>query len=238
MLDEGDLAGLPDFLRHAMSEAAASRGAPGRFAVTTSRSIMEPFLSFSQRRDLRETAFKAFIMRGQGGGATDNTRVVADTLRLRAEKAALLGFDTFAAYKLEDTMAKTPASVMELLEPVWEKALDRAAADQAQLEEIARDAGDNQDFAAWDWRFYAEKLRAKRFDFDEAALKPYLALDNVIAAAFDVANRLFGLTATEHRVAGWHEDVRVFELSMPMADAAAFSWPTTSTVRPSGPVRG
>lgn len=210
-LDEGDLAGLPDFLKSAMAEAAETRGQKGRYAVTLSRSIYEPFTTFSERRDLREAAWRAFTRRGQNGGASDNTAVVRNMLALRAEKAKLLGYGSFAALKLDDTMAKTPKAVHDLLDPVWEKALEKAASDQKELERLATAAGSNEQFAAWDWRFYQEKLRAEKFAFDEAELKPYLQLDHIIAACFDVATRLFGLTFEEKKgIAGWHPDARVF----------------------------
>ena len=213
-LDEADLAGLSDFLKSAMAEAAEMRGRKGRYAVTLSRSIYEPFTTFSERRDLRETAWRAFTMRGQNGGASDNTGVVRDMLRLRAEKAKLLGYGSYAALKLDDTMAKTPQAVHDLLDPVWHKALDKAAQDQTQLERLARQAGSNEKFAAWDWRFYQEKLRAEKFAFDEAELKPYLQLDRVIDACFDVATRLFGIRFEEKKgIAAWHPDVRVFAVN-------------------------
>ncbi|MER8962418.1 M3 family metallopeptidase [Mesorhizobium sp. M0701] len=210
-LDEADLAGLPEFLKSSMAEAAEMRGQKGRYAVTLSRSIYEPFSTFSERRDLRETAFRAFIMRGQNGGATDNTEVVRDMLRLRAEKAKLLGYPSYAALKLDDTMAKTPEAVHTLLDPVWEKAVEKAAGDQAELQRLAAEAGSNEKFAAWDWRFYQEKLRAEKFAFDEAELKPYLQLDRIIDACFDVATRLFGISFEEKKgIATWHPDARVF----------------------------
>ncbi|MER8977198.1 MULTISPECIES: M3 family metallopeptidase [unclassified Mesorhizobium] len=210
-LGEADLAGLPEFLKSSMAEAAEMRGQKGRYAVTLSRSIYEPFSTFSERRDLRETAFRAFIMRGQNGGATDNTEVVRDMLRLRAEKAKLLGYPSYAALKLDDTMAKTPEAVHALLDPVWEKAVEKAASDQAELQRLAAEAGSNEKFAAWDWRFYQEKLRAEKFAFDEAELKPYLQLDRIIDACFDVATRLFGISFEEKKsIATWHPDARVF----------------------------
>ncbi|MER8452978.1 M3 family metallopeptidase [Mesorhizobium sp. M1428] len=210
-LDEADLAGLPEFLKGSMAEAAEMRGQKGRYAVTLSRSIYEPFSTFSERRDLRETAFRAFIMRGQNGGATDNTEVVRDMLRLRAEKAKLLGYPSYAALKLDDTMAKTPEAVHALLDPVWEKAVEKAASDRAELQRLAAKAGSNEKFAAWDWRFYQEKLRAEKFAFDEAELKPYLQLDRIIDACFDVATRLFGISFEEKKgIATWHPDARVF----------------------------
>lgn len=210
-LDEADIAGLPEFLKSAMAEAAEMRGQKGRYAVTLSRSIYEPFSTFSERRDLREIAFRAFTMRGQNGGATDNTAVVRDMLRLRAEKAKLLGYASYAALKLDDTMAKTPEAVHKLLDPVWEKALEKAASDQIELHRLAAEAGSNEEFAAWDWRFYQEKLRAEKFAFDESELKPYLQLDRIIDACFDVATKLFGISFEEKKgIATWHPDARVF----------------------------
>ncbi|WP_315926128.1 M3 family metallopeptidase [Mesorhizobium sp. SP-1A] len=210
-LDAADLAGLPDFLKSAMAEAAEERGRKGRYAVTLSRSIYEPFTTFSERRDLRETAYRAFTMRGQNGGSHDNGAVVRDMLKLRAEKAKLLGYESYAALKLDDTMAKTPGAVHGLLDPVWAKAREKAAADQIELERLATQAGSNEKFAAWDWRFYQEKLRAEKFAFDEAELKPYLQLDRVIEACFDVATRLFGIAFEEKKgIAAWHPDVRTF----------------------------
>lgn len=210
-LDEADLAGIPDFLKSAMAEAAELRGRKGRYAVTLSRSIYEPFTTFSERRDLRETAWRAFIMRGQNGGASDNGAVVRDMLRLRAEKARLLGYESYASLKLDDTMAKTPDAVHALLDPVWRKAIAKASEDQAEMERLAQAAGSNEKFAAWDWRFYQEKLRAEKFAFDEAELKPYLQLDRIIDACFDVAGRLFGLRFEEKKgIPAWHPDVRIF----------------------------
>ena len=196
-LGEKDLSGLPEFLKSAMSGAAEARGRKGEYAVTLSRSIYEPFTTFSERRDLREKAFKAFIGRGETGGATDNAAVVKKMLALRAEKAKLLGYESFAALKLDDTMAKTPKAVFELLEPVWEKAREKAAADEAELQRLAAAAGSNEKLAAWDWRFYQERLRAEKYAFDEAELKPYLQLEKIIEACFDVATRLFGVSFAE-----------------------------------------
>ena len=216
-LDEGDdLAGLPEFLRNAMAEAAELRGQKGRYAVTLSRSIYEPFTTFSERRDLREKAFRGFAMRGENGGASDNREVVKKTLELRAEKAKLLGYESYAALKLDDTMAKTADAVFGLLDPVWDKAREKAAEDQVELQRLAAAEGQNHQIAGWDWRHYAEKLRAERFAFDEAALKPYLQLERVIDACFDVATRLFGIRFEEKKgIATWHPDARVFAVKNP-----------------------
>ncbi|MBX3598736.1 MAG: M3 family metallopeptidase [Rhizobiaceae bacterium] len=212
-LEKEDLVGLPEFLTSAMAQAAEVRGKKGSFAVTLSRSIYEPFMSFSDRRDLREKVFHGFINRGQMGGNTDNSATVARTLSLRAEKAKLLGYDSYAALKLDNTMAKTPAAVLGLLEPVWNKAREKAAVEEIDLQRIAAQSGSNDRIAGWDWRYYQEKLRAEKFAFDEAELKPYLQLDNIIAACFNVANRLFGLTFVPiDNAAGWHPDVRAFRV--------------------------
>ncbi|OCP17965.1 MULTISPECIES: M3 family metallopeptidase [unclassified Ensifer] len=208
-----DLAGLPDFLRDAMAAAASDRGEKGKYAVTLSRSIIEPFLTFSDNRELREQAFRAWIARGENGGETDNRGHIAETLALRAEKAKLLGYANYAALKLDDTMAKTPAAVNGLLMQVWEKAVARAREEEADLATLIATEGRNHDVMPWDWRHYAEKLRTEKFDFSEGELKPYLQLEKIIDACFDVAQRLFGITATEKQgIAGYHPDVRVFEI--------------------------
>lgn len=212
--DEADLAGLPDFVRDAMAAAAEERGHPGAYAVTLSRSVIEPFLTFSERRDLRETAFKAWAARGENEGETDNREIIRRILSLRAEKAALLGYANFAALKLDDTMAKTPEAVNGLLRDIWEKAVGRAGEEEAELARLIAAEGRNHGVAPWDWRFYSEKVRAEKFDFSEQELKPYLQLEKIIAACFDVANRLFGITVVERKgVAAYHQDVRVFEVT-------------------------
>jgi peptidyl-dipeptidase Dcp len=211
---EDDLSGLPAFLCDAMASAARDRGeAEGAYAVTLSRSIIEPFLTFSSRRDLREQAFQAWVKRGANGGATDNIAIVRETLSLRAEKAKLLGYDCFAAYKLDETMAKTPAAVNDLLMQVWTKARAKALEEEASLAGLIAEEGANHPVAPWDWRYYAEKLRERMFDFSESELKPYLQLEKIIEACFDVANRLFGVSITEVKgVVAYHPDVRVFEV--------------------------
>lgn len=209
---DDDLAGLPASLIASMGAVAAERGRAGSHAVTLSRSIIEPFLTFSERRDLRKTAFDAWIARGEAAAARDNRPLVAEIVRLRAEKAALLGYASFAHFKLDDTMAKTPENVRNLLETVWEKARGRAAEEAADLSGLVAEAGHNHDVAPWDWRHYAEKARAGRYDFNEAEIRPYLQLDRMIAAAFSTAETLFGVTFEEqHDVSTYHPDVRVFE---------------------------
>jgi peptidyl-dipeptidase Dcp len=211
--DEGDLDGLPAFLLDAMQAAARERGEEGGYLVTLSRSIIEPFLTFSTRRELREQAFSAWAARGANGGETDNIAIVRETLALRAEKAKLLGYDNFAALKLDNTMAKTPDKVNALLRQVWDKARSKALEEQASLEGLIAEEGKNHPVMPWDWRHYSEKLRQRMFDFSESELKPYLQLEKIIEACFDVAERLFGIKAVEIKdVPAYHPDVRVFEI--------------------------
>ncbi|CDN55967.1 Peptidyl-dipeptidase Dcp [Neorhizobium galegae bv. officinalis bv. officinalis str. HAMBI 1141] len=210
---EAELDGLPAFLRDAMASAARERGETDGYMVTLSRSIIEPFLTFSTRRDLREQAFKAWAARGQNGGETDNLGIVRETLALRAEKAKLLGYENFAAYKLDNTMAKTADAVNSLLRKVWDKARSKALEEEASLGGLIAEEGKNHEVMPWDWRHYAEKLRQRTFDFSETELKPYLQLEKIIEACFDVAERLFGIKAVEVKgVAAYHPDVRVFEV--------------------------
>jgi len=210
---EDDRVVLPDCVRAAARAAAAERGLAGKHAVTTSRSSVEPFLQFSARRDLREKVFRAWIARGDGGGATDNKAIIAEMVALRAERARLLGYATFAHYRLDDTMAKTPQAVRALLERIWAPGRRRALADRDDLQALVQAEGKNFALAPWDWRYYAEKLRKARCDIDEAAIKPYLKLERIIEAAFYTANRLFGLTFERRDgVPVWHDDVRVWEV--------------------------
>jgi len=210
---EADLEGLPDFLVAAAASAAKERGHDGKHVITLSRSLIEPFLQFSSRRDLREQAFKAWIARGENDGETDNREIIAETLTLREERANLLGFDTFADFKLDDQMAKTPDAVRDLLVKVWEPAKARAAQEAEKLQTLANNEGANFKIAPWDWRYYSEKVRKVEHDLDEAQIKPYFQLDKMIDAAFETANRLFGLTFKElSDIPIYHPDVRVFEV--------------------------
>jgi peptidyl-dipeptidase Dcp len=212
-LGEGDRDGLPESFVAAAKAAAEDRGMEGKAIVTLSRSSVEPFLKCSARRDLREKVYKAFIARGDNGNANDNNAIIVEILKLREESAKLLGFPTFAAYRLEDSMAKTPQAVRGLLERVWTPARARALADRDALQALVAEEGGNFSLAPWDWRYYAEKLRQRRANFDDAAIKPYLALDNMIEAAFDCATRLFGVTFSERKdISVWHPDVRVWEV--------------------------
>jgi peptidyl-dipeptidase Dcp len=213
VLNETDLDGLPGFARAAAAQAAEERGMAGRYAVTLSRSAVEPFLTFSSRRDLRRALWEAWTARGARSGASDNAPIIREILALRAEQARLLGYENFADYRLDDTMAKTSAAAERLLLQVWEPAKAKARGERAALEAVARDEGLNEPIEPWDWRYYAEKVREARYDLEEADIKPYFVLDNMVQAAFDTAGRLFGLSFTERSdLPVYHPDVRVWEV--------------------------
>ena len=211
-LAEGDLAGLPDFVIAAARAAAEERGQPGH-VLTLSRSLVVPFLQFSPRRDLREKAYKAWLARGANGGETDNRALAAEILQLREERAKLLGYESFAAYKLEPEMAKTPAAVRELLMRVWEPARAKALADAEELTRMMHDDGINGDLEAWDWRYYSERRRLEEHALDESELKPYFGLEAMIGAAFDCATRLFGLEFRPLDLPLYHADARAWEVT-------------------------
>ncbi|MDE2364228.1 MAG: M3 family metallopeptidase [Hyphomicrobiales bacterium] len=199
LLESGDLDGLPQSLRESAARMAADRGHPGKWAITLARSSVEPFLTYSARRDLREKAFSAWIARGENSGKTDNRPIAAEIVRLRDESARMLGYETYAHYKLADQMAKTPERVRALIESVWRPAKIAAAKERDVLQELAAKEGGNFAIAPHDWRYYAEKARKSLHNIDEADVRPYLALDAVIGAAFDVAHKLFGVTFHERR---------------------------------------
>jgi len=207
-----DLVGLPESFVAAAAPAAAARGLPGKHVVTLSRSSYEPFLQFSARRDLRERAFRAFVARGAGGGAHDNSAIMGETVALRAERARLLGFPSFAAFRLADSMAKTPQAALELMRRVWAPARAQALREAEALQATIAAEGGNFELRPWDWRYYAEKRRKALYDVDQSEVAPYLPLEGMIAAAFDVAHRLFGVSFVER------DDVR-----LPNPDARAWT---------------
>ncbi|MDO9524990.1 MAG: M3 family metallopeptidase [Gemmobacter sp.] len=220
-LAETDLGGLPDFLVTAARDAGAERGRPGAI-ITLSRSLIVPFLQYSPRRDLRQTAFQAWVARGENGGATDNRALVAETLAIRHERAQMLGYPDFAAYKLETEMAGNPGAVRDLLMRVWAPARARALVDAGVLSGMMLEDGINDDLAPWDWRYYSGKRRKAEHDLDESALKPYLSLEAMIAAAFDCANRLFGLEFRPLDVPLYHPDARAWEVTRKGEHVAVF----------------
>src|SRR5690606_8493570 len=197
---DDQLAGLPDWLVRAMRAAARERGMPGQ-VVTLNRSLIVPFLEYSEERALREAAWRAWCARGSGqgagGAATDNRPIAAEILQLRHERARLLGYEDFASYKLEPEMARSAENVEALLTEVWTAARTRAEADAARLTEMLREDGVNGALEPWDWRFYAERRRRAEHDLDEAEVKPYLTLSAMLDAVFDTARRLFGIELHE-----------------------------------------
>jgi peptidyl-dipeptidase Dcp len=209
---EAELAGLPDFLRDAARAAAQERGEADAWAITLSRSMVVPFLTFSTRRDLRQQAYALWKARGEGAGERDNRPIARRVLALRLEQARLHGYPSFAHFALVDRMAGTPEAVRGLLQRVWQPARQRAEAERAALLDLAAADGLTA-IAPWDWRYYAEKLRQQRYRLDDAEVKPYFALDRMLEAAFDVAGRLFGLRfIARPDLPVYHPDVRAFEV--------------------------
>lgn len=211
---EAELAGLPEFVRAVMKQAAAERGLEdGAHLVTLSRSHVVPFLTFSARRDLRQQAWGAWISRGEHEGETDNRAIAQEILSLRNEQARLHGHSNFADYQLADTMAQNQAAVQGLLKRVWDAALSATQLEREAVQAAALAHGLMDKVEAWDWRFYAEKVRQARYALDEAELKPYFPLDAMVAALFDCAQRLYGLRFEPR--ADWpvyHPDVVAYEV--------------------------
>ncbi|PXA85806.1 M3 family peptidase [Nostoc sp. 3335mG] len=212
VLGENDLDGLPDAVRSAASRRAEQAGTSG-YRFTLDRGDVEDFLSFSERRDLREQVWRAFTGRCDGG-AHDNWPIIDEIVALRDERARLLGFATYAEAKLEDSMARSPDAAMALLERVWTSARDQALREKAELDALAGFV-----IEAWDWRFYAEQQRREHLALDGGAVKQHLTLDKVRAAAFECAGRLYGLRFSERcDIPGWHADVRAWAVSDERAD--------------------
>jgi peptidyl-dipeptidase Dcp len=211
---EADLAGLPAFLRAAAHQAAAERGLVGSHAITLARSLIVPFLTFSQRRDLREQAWRAWVSRGEHAGAHDNRPVAREILALRREQAALHGHASYADYALADTMAGTQSQVWALLDRVWGKATPMLERERALLEAARNAHGSQEPLEPWDWRYWAEQVRREDYALDDAQLKPYFPLPNMVRAAFDCAHRLFGVRFTPREdVVTYHPDVRAYEVA-------------------------
>ena len=221
VLDDEDLEGLPDFLIAAAKAAGEEKGANGP-VITLSRSLLVPFLQFSPRRALRKQAWNAWSSRGANGGKTDNRGIAAEILSLRSERARLLGYDSFADFKLETEMAKTPAAVRSLLMQVWEPAKAAATHDAGVLADMLKADGIDGPLEPWDWRFYSEKRRVAEHDLNEAEIKPYLQLDRMIEAAFACAGRLFGIKAAPLDVNLHHPDARAWEITRDGQHIAVF----------------
>ena len=220
-LIEADLEGLPVFVKDAARAAGRGRDRDGP-VITLNRSLIVPFLQFSPRRDLRQKAYEAWTARGANGGETDNRAIASEILKLREERAHLLGYDNFAEYKLETEMAGTPDAVRDLLMQVWHPARTAALADAEHLARMAHSDGIAGPLEPWDWRYYAEKRRAELHDLDEAELKPFFQLDRMIEAAFAVAHRLFDLDFAPMEVEAYHPDVRTWEVTREGEHVAIF----------------
>jgi peptidyl-dipeptidase Dcp len=210
---EADMAGLPSFVREAAAAEAKERGMTKAGVVTISRSSFEPFMMFSARRDLREKLFRAWTLRGDNDNKFDNKKYISEMVSLRAERARLMGFASFAHFSLDDQMAKKPEAAMELMMRVWKPAREQALRDRDSLQRIMNKEGIDGKLQPWDWRYYAEKLRKEQYDLEETQVKPYFQLEKMIDAQFYTAQKLFGLSFTERRdIPGWHPDVRVWEV--------------------------
>ncbi len=212
---EADLAGLPGFVRDAARQAALERGVEDGHVITLSRSLIVPFLTFSERRDLREQAWRAWVTRGEHAGEHDNRPLARRILELRSEQAALHGYGCYADYALTDTMAGTRTAVYRLLDEVWPRALAAVQRERDELQQLMQEHGAvDQPLEAWDWRWWAEKLRQQRYALDDAQIKPYFPLPRVVQAAFDCAQRLFGLRFTPRDdLPVYHPDVKAYEVS-------------------------
>lgn len=219
-LSPTDLAALPGFVQEAAKVAGEEKGTGP--VVTLNRSLIVPFLQFSPNRALREKAYEAWVTRGANGGETDNRSIAAEILALRAERAQLLGYSDFAAFKLEPEMAKTPDAVRDLLMRVWQPARAKALADSSVLEAMLEADGLPGPLEPWDWRYYSEKRRKAEHDLDETILKPYLSLDAMLGAMFDCATRLFGLGFREIDGPFYHPDVRGWEVTRNGQHVAVF----------------
>ncbi|BDX07564.1 M3 family metallopeptidase [Planctobacterium marinum] len=214
VLEESDLDGLPQSLIDAASAQAEARDMPEKYVITLQRSSVEPFLQFSSRRDLREKAFNGWAMRGDNDNEYDNKAIVAEIVQLRADRAQMLGYEHHSDLVLSNTMAETPEAAMELLSKVWTPAIAKAEQERQWILELMKEEGAEHEFAAWDWRYYAEKVRKARFDLDQAEIAEYFELENMIEAKFYVANRLFGLTFKERDdIPVYNEVVRTWEVN-------------------------
>jgi peptidyl-dipeptidase Dcp len=211
MTDQSELAGLPESFVAALQAAAKAKGKSG-WAVVNTRSAVQPFLENSTRRDLREKVWRAFTKRGDNGNANDTNATIAEILKLRQDRAEILGFPTHAHYRMADTMAKDPDKAMDLMMKVWPAAVARVKEEVTDMQAIA-DAG-KITIEPWDYRFYAEKVRKAKYDLDQEAIKPYFQLDNMVAAMFDAAGKLYGMTFTENTgtVPVFEPKVRTFEV--------------------------
>jgi len=211
---EEELAGLPQSLRDAAAAAAETKKQPGTWVITNTRSSIDPFLTYSDRRDLREKAWRMFVNRGDNGGERDNNAIITHILQLRAERAKLLGFPTHAHWRLENSMAKTPERAMQLMEAVWKPAVARVHEEVADMQALADKGGAKIKIEPWDYRYYMEKVRKAKYDLDQNEVKPYLQLEKLREGIFWVAGELFNFNFTPvTNVPVAHPDIRVWEVT-------------------------
>jgi len=215
-LTENQLGGLPQSFIDAAASAATERNEEGKYAVTNTRSSMDPFLTYSTERDLREKVWNTYYSRGDNGDENDNNAIIAEILQLRDERVGLLGYENYAQWRLEDRMAKNPENAIELMEAVWPAAVARVKEEVADMQAIADAEGADITIAPWDYRFYAEKVRKAKYDLDSDEVKQYLQLDKLRDAMFFVAGELFNFDfapVPENAVPVFHEDVKVWEVT-------------------------
>lgn len=210
---EEDLAGLPDWFRQSAAEKAKEDGQEGKWLFTLGNASRLPFLQYSENRPLREQMYKAYINRGNNNDKNDNKKNITDIVKLRLEKAQLLGFDCYSNFVLDNTMAKKSTAVMDFLNNLWSYSLPKAKAEAVELQKIMDKEGKSEKLEAWDWWFYTEKLRKEKYNLEEDEIKPYFKLENVREGAFAVANKLYGITLTKlEGIPVYHPDVEVFEV--------------------------
>ncbi len=211
---ESDLAGLPDSVKAGAAAAAEGRGEKGKWVISNTRSSVEPFLTYSTSPELREKVWRNYVNRADNGDAHDNNKNIAAILKLRAERAKLLGYPTHAHYRLEDAMAKTPERAMTLMETVWPKAVARAREEVADMLAVAKKEGPKKGIDPWDYRYYAEKVRKAKYDLDANEVKPYLQLEKLREGMFWVAGELLGFQFKQvNDVEVYHPDVRVWQVT-------------------------
>ncbi len=211
--DEADLAGLPQSLRDAAAQTAAAKNLKGSWVIANTRSSVDPFLTYSDRRDLREKVWRMFVNRGDNADKNDNNSIITEILQLRAERAKLLGFPTHAHWRLDNAMAKTPERAMELMEAVWKPAVARVKEEVADMQALADKEGAGIKIEPWDYRYYMEKVRKAKYDLDQNEVKQYLQLEKLREGMFWVAGELFNFSFTPvTNVPVYHEDVRVWEV--------------------------
>lgn len=210
---EKDLAGLPESVRLAAASEAKADGQEGKWLFTLQNSSRLPFLQYADNRPMREKIYKAYINRGNNNDGNDNKKVITDIVALRLEKAKLLGYDCYSNFVLDECMAKDSQTVMDFLNNLWNYALPKAKAEAAELQQLMDKEGKGEKLEAWDWWYYTEKLRKEKYNLEETEIKPYFKLENVRQGAFDVANKLYGITLTPMKdVPTYHPDVEVFEV--------------------------